>query len=1241
MESPTKRRRIERPFESDEDDDLLFQPHEASKRRDSDYQLQVQRAFADNRFQSTMAHIFEKYGRDFEGVGDEIDMMTGEIVVNNGHLKNMRNEGDIGTGLAQDAENSEDQDEDGGLRLEDLLDEDRFESSEDEEAEDEGEEEGHDNDEGDEVVEDEEHLLPQETELNPASTTALVTNPAETASPAAQHPQSFTTGLFGGMNPRGGPSMGFGVPSLGFGTSPLAFGHSPLAFNPWGQHLPQQQTMWDGPDIPQHEAMAIRMALQPRQQRQSLPSAALGTSIWTSGNRYESQLRARRSFQRSHKPRTGVKIKPRPRKQRQVATRSPSTAYDERRDDEEAPLMGKRRKSKRGSRKHQQEVQDSDDEGGLPSPTRREPLKDSRNQGNDKSPDQRAQGSRRSRKRKLSIDTHGRHSNISVDLALRSKSPSSSKSHDEGNGQHNDPNVENRGRYGRQRKPVEHFSQITWPISRQGKWRSERKAAAQSVAGQLPTEDNSSSSEGRASDRPSARKGQRHYGRKLTERIRGTVSNQASAVGKERFIPDSQDSLTPPNSSLPSAGGPQKPAWVPAPQATDDFDPSTVLSDDEKPMQVLPSRSRGSIATSATQKPRKSIAQGNEQAAPKQGRQPRQYPTSENLGSTTYEIPPPPSEGRWVLINTTKRPPYYRRFKEKGSRQLWRDPVPKDAGPITAQDSGHSGHNESDEWVLVNTTTRPPYYRRKRRSTSGLDSASSLKSRRTTRLSQGGAGNNDLAEELVGKLSKRRSEVRWLLKHNGEDTPEPEESEARESENDADEEDVGRAESRAGAAAAEEARGNDASMVHGDASTVLDIGGSRPLDAKLDTNNIGDQHTVIEKAPLISANLPRSSHEAINESPGRDGASVALDGSIEVDKLPSPAPPILQTEATITTMDETAPPTEEALPIVEEIDATPANEAGSEIPERETTVLLDGNEVQSEESRSSKTLPTVENAQSTVDETAPKVDELSLAVEITRPAAKIAAADGQDLTPTTQESAASDAIQTAPETSSLVVDETDQEYDQPSSAPLRFGSPELGSPAFGSSREDPFDLPPSPAAPPRISPGKRGASSPAKPSPLRKALVSSTVNAPPASKRKSISPAKLVSPSKVTKSPTPRTPRSRHPSPRKHHTPSSRRSLLSLTRNHNDDDLDELSFAEAPESTASTAASVSKRRSSVARKVWKATPRTTEVYRASSVSGKARDEELQGDITRTPGGTLRTCGVDGFTCGRDFCFSCL
>lgn len=54
------------------------------------------RARNDFKLKSTLEILFEKYGRDFTGVGDEIDLETGEIVVNNGHLLGMRDEVDVG-----------------------------------------------------------------------------------------------------------------------------------------------------------------------------------------------------------------------------------------------------------------------------------------------------------------------------------------------------------------------------------------------------------------------------------------------------------------------------------------------------------------------------------------------------------------------------------------------------------------------------------------------------------------------------------------------------------------------------------------------------------------------------------------------------------------------------------------------------------------------------------------------------------------------------------------------------------------------------------------------------------------------------------------------------------------------------------------------------------------------------------------------------------------------------------------
>lgn len=58
--------------------------------------LHARRAQNDLRLKSIFESIFEKYGRNFDGIGDEIDMETGEIVVNNGHIQGMTSERDAG-----------------------------------------------------------------------------------------------------------------------------------------------------------------------------------------------------------------------------------------------------------------------------------------------------------------------------------------------------------------------------------------------------------------------------------------------------------------------------------------------------------------------------------------------------------------------------------------------------------------------------------------------------------------------------------------------------------------------------------------------------------------------------------------------------------------------------------------------------------------------------------------------------------------------------------------------------------------------------------------------------------------------------------------------------------------------------------------------------------------------------------------------------------------------------------------
>ncbi|RLM00724.1 hypothetical protein CFD26_108048 [Aspergillus turcosus] len=81
MERPQKRPRLSLAGYGEDSDDI---------------DLQEARAQNDLRLKSIFEHIFEKYGKDFTDVGDEIDLQTGEIVVNNGHLQRMSGEDDTG-----------------------------------------------------------------------------------------------------------------------------------------------------------------------------------------------------------------------------------------------------------------------------------------------------------------------------------------------------------------------------------------------------------------------------------------------------------------------------------------------------------------------------------------------------------------------------------------------------------------------------------------------------------------------------------------------------------------------------------------------------------------------------------------------------------------------------------------------------------------------------------------------------------------------------------------------------------------------------------------------------------------------------------------------------------------------------------------------------------------------------------------------------------------------------------------
>lgn len=59
--------------------------------------VEVVRRRNHKRLKGTWDHIYRKYGKDFSEVGDEIDLVTGEVVVDNGHIGTMESERDTGS----------------------------------------------------------------------------------------------------------------------------------------------------------------------------------------------------------------------------------------------------------------------------------------------------------------------------------------------------------------------------------------------------------------------------------------------------------------------------------------------------------------------------------------------------------------------------------------------------------------------------------------------------------------------------------------------------------------------------------------------------------------------------------------------------------------------------------------------------------------------------------------------------------------------------------------------------------------------------------------------------------------------------------------------------------------------------------------------------------------------------------------------------------------------------------------
>ncbi|KAL2818142.1 centromere protein Scm3-domain-containing protein [Aspergillus granulosus] len=78
---------------------LSLSPEPESEVEDDSGHIDLQEARAQNdlRLKSIFEGIFEKYGRDFTDVGDEIDLQTGNILVDHGHLDALDEEGNAGT----------------------------------------------------------------------------------------------------------------------------------------------------------------------------------------------------------------------------------------------------------------------------------------------------------------------------------------------------------------------------------------------------------------------------------------------------------------------------------------------------------------------------------------------------------------------------------------------------------------------------------------------------------------------------------------------------------------------------------------------------------------------------------------------------------------------------------------------------------------------------------------------------------------------------------------------------------------------------------------------------------------------------------------------------------------------------------------------------------------------------------------------------------------------------------------
>ncbi|WYZ44133.1 hypothetical protein EsH8_VII_000569 [Colletotrichum jinshuiense] len=261
MEPPAKRPRTGpspsgQKSKGNEDDELNYEPEEVSQMRDPGYQLEQSRAFAAFKLKSTFEHIFQKYERDFTGIGDEIDLRTGKIITNNGHLENMRNERD--TGFPDEDE------EDEGVLLEDAFASDD-ENDEDEES---GEDGNPDQSDGEE---DEDCNLHGKKSAGPPSTVLMPKGNGE-----LQRRPSHSHSLPG--IPKSGSEQR--LPDLALPCRPGS-GHSNPSANVWGFEPESVDPTWRVPEIPQPK-LGDNLMSRLQGARYRFPVSQGSRSVWSS-----------------------------------------------------------------------------------------------------------------------------------------------------------------------------------------------------------------------------------------------------------------------------------------------------------------------------------------------------------------------------------------------------------------------------------------------------------------------------------------------------------------------------------------------------------------------------------------------------------------------------------------------------------------------------------------------------------------------------------------------------------------------------------------------------------------------------------------------------------------------------------------------------------------------------------------------------------------------------------------------